>query len=264
LPELKKLEFFLLRYVPNAVREEFANIGLLMFDANGQEFIDLRFTKDWRRVLCMDAEADIEMMQAMERDLRGQLQTASDRDLLLRRIAESFSNLVQLSPMKGCLAAEPAKELDLMAELYLAKPKAGVRAKVAGRQLILAGMRNAFEKANVMPLLMRDISVAQYTRQGDPFHFDFGYRVGETIKLFHAVSLKASVEQAITLAARYPKIAKSMPLSSALTAVVDDDLAKDDERIQFALASLEEEKIQIAPVAEMPQLAEAARRELRA
>ena len=30
MAELKQLEFFLLRYVPDAVKEEFVNIGLLM------------------------------------------------------------------------------------------------------------------------------------------------------------------------------------------------------------------------------------------
>ena len=49
--------------------------------------------------------------------------------------------------------------------------------------------------------------MAPYTKTGDPLKFDFGYRIGEEIKLFHAVSLKAGVEQAIMLASRYPKIA---------------------------------------------------------
>ena len=52
---------------------------------------------------------------------------------------------------------------------------------------------------------------SHYTKPGDPFKFDFGYRVGAEIKLFHAVSLQANVEQAITLAARYPKIADGIP-----------------------------------------------------
>ena len=33
MSERRQLEFFLLRYVPNAVRQEFVNIGVLMVEA---------------------------------------------------------------------------------------------------------------------------------------------------------------------------------------------------------------------------------------
>ena len=65
--------------------------------------------------------------------------------------------------------------------------------------------------------------------------FDFGYRVGETIKLFHAVSLKTNVDQAMVLASRYPKIASSIAqmnkAASVLTAVVDDDLDRGEAEV---------------------------------
>jgi hypothetical protein len=47
-----------------------------------------------------------------------------------------------------------------------------------------------------------------------------------------------------------------------LTAVVDDELDRGLEQVQFALALLEEQKVNISSVAEMPGLAEVARREL--
>src|SRR5277367_4594237 len=102
----RQLEFFLLRYVPDAVKDEFVNIGLVMLEpgANGSGFADVRFTRDWRRVMCLDSQADIEMLEALERDLRSQLGMARDRELLLRRLQDSFSNIIQLSPTKACLA----------------------------------------------------------------------------------------------------------------------------------------------------------------
>ena len=45
--------------------------------------------------------------------------------------------------------------------------------------------------------IMRGIPVAPYTKAGDPFKFDFGYRVGNTIKIFQAVSMKSSIDQAV-------------------------------------------------------------------
>ena len=50
-----ELGFFLLRYVPDAVKEEFVNIGVVMVGGGTDAgYADVRFTRDWRRVLCLD------------------------------------------------------------------------------------------------------------------------------------------------------------------------------------------------------------------
>jgi hypothetical protein len=264
----RQLEFFLLRYVPDAVKDEFVNIGLVMVEAGGGGgFAEVRFARDWRRVRCLDPQADLEMLGAMEREIRGQLVQVQDREALLKRLQDSFSNVIQLSAAKGCVAQDPVAEIDAMARLYLETARvSGVR-EVSGRQRILGKMRDAFEEAGVGRLVV-PVPVAPYTKPGDPFQFDFGYRVGGEMKLFQAVTLKASVDAALLLAARYPRIAPVMSArieaAPALTAVIDDDLDRGHEMVQFALSAMEDEKIRIAVAAEMPMIAEVARRELRA
>jgi len=270
MSDQRQLEFFLLRYVPDAVKDEFVNIGVVMIEpsANGAGFADVRFTRDWRRVRCLDPQVDIEMLEALEHDIRGQLGDVRERGVLLRWLEDSFSNVIQLSPTKGCLANEPAKEMEMLARLYFEGPKPASRGAISARQRILNIMRDAFEQAAVWALLMKDIPVAPYTKPGDPLKFDFGYRVGDTIKLFHAVSLKASVDQAIMLASRYPTIANSMAqLNKALpllTAVVDDDLNRRPVEVQFALSAVEDARIQVVEAAKMPEIAEGVRRDLKA
>jgi len=269
MADRRQLEFFLLRYVPDAVKNEFVNIGLVMVEpgANGSGFADVRFTRDWRRVRCLDPQADVDMLAALERDIRGQLATTREREVLLRRLEDSFSNVIQLSPAKGCLAEDPVAEIELMASIYLEAAKVAGKREVSGRQRILAVMRDAFEQARVAKFVL-PVPVAPYTKPGDPFHFDFGYRVAGEIKLFHAVSLKAGVDSAVLLAARYPRIAPVMSKVAgavpSLTAVIDDDLDRGEQSVQFALGMMEDEKIRIAVAAEMPMIAEVARRELRA
>lgn len=265
MAEHRQLEFFVLRYMPDAVKGEFVNIGLVMVEpgVNGGGFADVRFTRDWRRVRCLDPQADVEMLEAMEREIREQL--AGDRTTLLRRLEDSLSNVIQLSGTKGCLAVDPVREIEAMATMYL--ESAGGRAlhALTGRQKILATMREAWEQAGVT-MFMQPVPAAPYTRPGDPFTFDFGYRVGAEMKLFHAVSLKAGVETAVTLAARYPRIvpvmAKVAGASPMLTAVIDDDVDRGLEAVQFALGMMEEERIRIAAAGEMRGIAEVARREL--
>jgi hypothetical protein len=269
MAERKQLEFFLLRYVPDAVKDEFVNIGVVMVEsgANGGGFAEVRFTRDWRRVRCLDPQADVEMLEALERDVRGQLASTQDRAVLLKRLEDSFSNAIQLSPVKGCLAEDPVTEIETMASIYLESAKVGGKREVSGRQRILATMRDEFERVGIAKFVL-PVPVAPYTKPGDPFQFDFGYRVGGEIKLFQAVSLKAGVDAAVLLAARYPRIApvmsKVVGAAPVLTAVIDDDLDRGQESVQFALSMMEEEKIRVAVVSEMPMIAEVARRELRA
>lgn len=269
MADRRQLEFFLLRYVPDAVRDEFVNVGVVMIEAgaNGGGFADVRFTRDWRRVRCLDPQADVEMLEALEREIRGQLATTRDREVLLGRLEDSFSNVIQLSPAKGCLAEDPVAEIEAIASLYLETAKVGGKREVGARQKILGRMRGAFEQAGVAKFVL-PVPVAPYTKPGDPFQFDFGYRVGGEIKLFHAVSLKASTDAAVLLAVRYPRIALVMSKVAeavpVLTAVIDDDLDRGHDSVQFALSMMEDEKIRIRIAAEMPLIAEVARRELRA
>jgi hypothetical protein len=276
----RKLEYFLLRYAPDEVKEEFVNIGLVLneLEANGAGFADVRFTKDWSRVSCIDPQADIAGLQYLTREIAAQFAQLKNRAALLRWLEDLSSNLIQLSEPKGVLTDNPEAEMEIMASMYLERAKIIERAesvaarRASGRQKIYATMRDAFDRAGVGKLVL-PIPVAPYTKPGDPFKFDFGYRFGDIngkggeIKLFHAVSLKTNVEAAIVLAARYPRIVPVMSAktdaSVALTAVIDDDLDGGQEAVQFALSTMEEERIRVAVAAEMLAIAEAARKDLR-
>jgi hypothetical protein len=267
MAEKRQLEFFLLRYVPHAVRQEFVNIGVLMIEpgANGAVFADVRFAKDWRRVRCIDPQADVEVIEALLSEIRKEVGEIRDRTMLLRRMEDSFSNVIQLSGPMQLMAEAPALEIEAMASMFVDEMKVTGGRVLTGRQRILGAMRDAWETAGVAALLT-SVPVAPYTKPGDPFAFDFGYRVGSEIKLFHAVSMKAGVETAVTLAVRYPKIAplmeRVMGAAPSLTAVIDDGVDRGQEAVSFALSMMEEERIRVAAVAEMPGIAEVARREL--
>jgi hypothetical protein len=266
LAEKRQLEFFVLRYMPDAVKEEFVNIGLVMFEpvANGNGFADVRFRRDWRRVWCLDPDADVEMLQALERDIRKQILNTHDREMLVRKLQDSFSNTIQVTAMKGCEAEEPQAEIEALARLYFEGPKPARPRVLSGRAHILKTMQDAFAQAGVWKALQHNIPVQKYTTQNDDFVLDCGYQVGNTMKLFHAVSLKNSVDQAVNVAYRYPKIEAGMKdLNPLLTAVVDE-INREDKQIGFAIGIMEDARIQIAPVSDMPAIAETARQDLRA
>ena len=267
---LQQCEFFLLRYVPDAVKNEFVNIGLLLVESGeGRRtgFAGVRFTRDWRRVRCLDSGADTEVLGALEAEIRDQLAHAEGREALLRRMQESFSASLQLSAGTACLTESPAQEMDELARLYLEPAPRMHEREAAGRQAIFHRMRDAFVSAGVWGLMRKRIPVAEYTAPGDPLKLDCGYRPNGIVKLFHAVSLAADVDAAKVLAFSFPQVAEGIARAekaqAELTAVVEDDLDRGDETVAFALATLDRNRITVVPVGGVPQLAETARRELK-
>ncbi|HTW58858.1 MAG TPA: DUF3037 domain-containing protein [Terriglobales bacterium] len=270
MAEKRQLEFLLLRYVPDAVKGEFVNFGLVAIGdrANGAELIDVRFTKDRARLLCLDPQADVDLLEALEREVRGEIGQTRDRAALLRRMEDSFSGVIQISRVMPALTEKTAAmEIDDVARMFLESPKVKRERETAGRRKILETMQGEFKRAGVLGLL-NAVPAEPYTKPGDPFEFDFGYRVGQEIKLFHAVSMRASVDAAVLLAARYPKIVPVMAQLTAttpmLTAVVEAELDKSRSDVGFALEMMEESRIRVASTREMADIAKVARVELRA
>jgi len=261
---LKQLEFFLVRYAPDAVKDEFVNVGVAVVDPAGAA--DVRMTRDWRRVKCLDPAADIEVLEALENDLRSMLNDP-DRERLLAKLQYSFSNAIRLTPAKAVLAEDPAVELDNLARLYLETRRPAGKRELSARQQIYGAMRRAFEEAEVWKHMRHNIKVAQYTHRGDPLKIDCGYRPNGEVKMFHAVTLATEPETAKILAFSFPRIEagilKAEQAKASLTAVVEDDLDRGDEQVAFALATLEQGRIATALTSDLPRIADDIRRELR-
>jgi hypothetical protein len=268
MAERRQLEFFLLRYVPDVVKGEFVNFGLVAIEngPNGADLIDVRFTKDRSRILCLDPQADLEVLTKLQEEIQRESGLTRDMAALLRRMEDSFSGVVQISAVMPVVTERTAlAEIEEVARIFLESPKVRRVREPAGRQKILETMRNEFEEAGVLNLL-NAVPAAPYSKAGDPFEFDFGYRVGSEMKLFHAVSMRGSVDAAVTLAARYPKIATAMAQLTAttplLTVVVEDGLDRGRNEVGFALEMMEESRIRVAKAGEMAGISETARREL--
>jgi hypothetical protein len=251
------------------MRESAVDIGFVMWES-GESVTgsaEVHFTDDWRQVLCMDADADIEWLEAMERDLRVELSQTEDRAGLLKRIQESCSQMVQLSSTKMLAARDMAQAARMLSETLLEpRGRSGQpRLVKSARQRIWETARRAFEDAGVWEQMMKEIAVAPYTGAGDPLKIDFGYRVAKEVKMFHAVSLRKNVEQAISLAYRFPKLADGVLRErnevARLTALVDEYDAG-GAQVGFALGQFAEFGVGVETVGKMGEVAERARVEL--
>lgn len=113
----------------------------------------------------------------------------------------------------------------------------------------------------------KKIKASKYTHLGYPLKIDCGYRPNGVIRLFHAVSLDTEADSAKILAFPYPSLSEGIVgvenAKTDLTAIVENDLNREDAAILFAIQTLEQNSIRVAPVSQLPIFAERARQEMR-
>jgi hypothetical protein len=301
----RECEFQLLRYVPDAVRNEYVYIGAILREAaTGDQpgHTEVRFTHDWRRVRCLDPDADTALLEGMESELRRRLADPpldpESRGKLMRILEESLSLNVQMTEPKAYLAESMPAGMEELMRLYVEPPARERAARVSGRAAIQSHMRTEFERAGVWELLRKRIAASEYTRPGDPLRIDVGYRPNGVIRMFHAVSLDPGIGAGLgapTGAGRGTRIAsgatglemaKVLAFSAAamragvkrvekaeleLTAIVEPAArlgATDEEperlaMYRFGVETMEEHQIRVLTTSDMERVAATARRELR-
>jgi hypothetical protein len=115
MPDPLKMEFLLLQYAPNAVTEEAINIGVLVLNEQGA---DVRFRKDWDLLSRLDPDADLEMLDAIRRDIEMKFHSP-EREEMLKTIETSFSNTIRCSSRGQVLCEDPVTEIDRLVRMYL-------------------------------------------------------------------------------------------------------------------------------------------------
>ena len=271
--ERRACEFQLLRYVPDAVRNECVHIGVILRE-QGNPNLEVRFTRDWRRVRCLDPDADTELLEGMESELRRRL-TEDPGGRLMRILEESLSLNVQMTEPKAYLAESLPAGIEELMRLYVEPPPRERTPRLSGRAAIQARMRSEFEHAGVWDLLRKKIAASEYTRPGDPLRIDVGYRPNEIVRMFHAVSFDPGLEMAKVLAfsaaALRAGVERVEKAELELTAVIEpaarvgatDEEPERLELYRFGVETMEEHRIRVLTTSDMGRVAETARRELR-
>jgi hypothetical protein len=272
----KQCEFQLIRYVPDPVKNEFVNIGVLLRSSEGEQTV-LRFTRDWGRVRCLDPDADTQMLEALEIELGHRLrsQPADHPKPIIALLEASLSNGLQMTETKAYLAETFLAGLEDLMRLYVDTPRRERKQRRGGRSAVQAMMRTRFEEAGVWTLMRKQIAAAHYTKPGDPLRIDCGYRNG-VVKMFQAISLESDAVDAKLLAfsarglsAGVERIEKAR---LELTAIIEPigwpegDNEPDEERrvrYTYAFETMQENEIRVMTTSDLTHIAETARRDLR-
>jgi hypothetical protein len=270
-------EFQLLRYVPDPVRNEFVHVGVLLREQGatlaGEPAMELRFTRDWRRVRCLDPDADTSLLEGMESELRQRLRHDPDGKMM-RILDEALSLNVQMTTPKAYLAESLPAGVEELMRLYVDPQKRERVPRLSGRAAIQSVMRSEFERAGVWDLLRKRIPASDYTRAGDPLRLDAGYRPNGVIRMFHAVSLEPGLDLAKVLAysaaGLRAGVQRMEKADLELTAIIEPTAklaATDDEpdrlaMYRFGVETMEENQIRVLTTADMGRVADTARHEL--
>jgi hypothetical protein len=270
--------------VPDVVKGEFANIGVLLREAGKDDGAVVRFTRDWSRVRCIDADADIGLLEALEGEIGARLRMAGkdapETKPVMEILQDTLANSVQMTEVKACLAESLPAEIEQLMRMYVEPLRVKTERKRTGRAAIAGAMRTEFERAGVWGLMRKRIAASLYTRAGDPMKIDCGYRAGSieatpggVVRMFQAVSLDGDVEAAKGLAYSAPQLIEGVQRVEAarleLTAVVEPLRTVSDtedeamERYRFGVEAMERQQIRVVTLSDLARVAETARMELR-
>ena len=278
MPKQVQLAFQLLRWVPDVVRGEFVNCGVVLRETWPGGRVMVRFARDWSRVRAIGSAPAMEIVQELAEELAHRLTVVEqddDRRSLLDVARSSFSTGLQMTEERGCVAEGMEVEIDRLLRMYIEpqRPQRVARsADVLGRAGIVRSIRREFEQTGLWAMMRKEIAAAEYTGPGDRLRIDCGYRVEaakeeRAVRMIQAVSLRHEAKTAKALAFSAVRLREGVRRRESaalrLTAVVEPKEEIDSaEGWSFAVEALGMLGIGVTTTRELNELAALARYEL--
>jgi hypothetical protein len=256
---LGTMSYRVLRYVPNLVRDEWMNIGVLLLDPGRRRF-DIRLIEDeteFARLRRLHPNADLDLVRALEADVQAQMAAhGGDPVAYVTKLDETLSNVLQLSPPRGLLAEDFDAELDRLYREQVAPPRP--RARAAELENTRAGIRarasDVFRRAQILARLERSVRIAEFTYPGDPLRLDFAYRRNGTRGFVHALALGRDPSQAKALAFTAERV-RTRLASVEFAAVTEQEPSPQNERHKFISSVLADQQIAVIHLARLEEWA---------
>ena len=256
-PRKQACAYRILRYNPNLVRDEWVNIGVLLFDpGSGERRLRLIEDQDeYSRVRRLHPQADESLLRALRDDLEDRFQSASGSNggsfnwqQLLGKWDDTLSNALQLAPQKGVLAADLDAELERLYSDHVGVQRATGRIGVPGsRAQMRSYCSQVFRQARLWDRIEKSVRASEFTFPGDPMRLDYSYRRNGTRGFVQNLSVSRAPGDAKLLAYTAERITAKASLKTEFAAVTDVALKADNDRHRFVRDTLNDAGIE--PVA---------------
>jgi hypothetical protein len=249
--------YMILRYSPNLVRDEWVNIGVLLFDpASGERRLRLiEDQEEFARVRRLHPAADESLLRGLRDDLEDRLRDAryivegGDWQKLLAKWEDTLSNALQLAPQKGVFAEDLDAELERLYGDHVAPQRAASRVGAAGsRAFVRNYCAQVWKLANLWGQLEKAVPVREFTFPGDPMRIDYGYRRNGTRGFVQTLSVSRAPADCKLLAYTAARMAARAPFATEFAAVTDVPLVAGNERHVFVRETLRDAGIEPVPM----------------
>jgi hypothetical protein len=258
LPGETNCAYRILRYTPNLVRDEWVNIGVLLFDPQtGERRLRLIEEQDeYNRVRRLHPQADENLLRALRDDLEDRFQTQSANgskggnwQQLLGKWDDTLSNALQLAPQKGVIAADLDAELERLYADHVAPQRAPSRVGAPGsRAQMRSYCSQVFRQARLWERVEKSVRAAEFTFPGDPMRLDYSYRRNGTRGFVQTLSVSRAPTDAKLLAYTSERITAKASLKTEFAAVTDVPLNAGNDRHRFVRDTLREAGIEPIPM----------------
>jgi Protein of unknown function (DUF3037) len=263
----RMLAYRVLRYTPNLVRDEWVNVGVLVYDPqSGERRMRLiEEPEEYARVRRLHPRADEELLRALRDDLEGRFASATqlfpadvkaggngqarlDWMKLLGKWDEMLSNALQMAPQKGVHANDLDAETERLYSDHVALQRGETRVGAPGsRGAIRSYCVQVFKQARLWERLQKGVRAEEFTFSGDPMRIDYAYRRNGTRGFVQTLSVSRAPGDVKSLAYTVER-ARGKVAASEFTAVTDVHLLAENERHRFVRETLRDAGVEAVPL----------------
>lgn len=123
MPDLDAFEYAVIRLVPQVEREEFLNIGVILY-CRKQKFLDMRYVLDETRIRAFSRNIDIEELQVYLSVMKSVCEGSAEKSPIhllekserFRWLSAKRSSVIQMSAVHPGLTDDAQKTLDCLFE----------------------------------------------------------------------------------------------------------------------------------------------------
>ena len=253
----------ILRYTADPIRDEWLNIGVLVFDpATGDHAARvIEEEKEFARLRRMQPQSDEEVIRRTREHLDDQFggfvrqfradasANAKDFQKLIEKWEGTLSTGIQLSPQRGVYAEDLQAEADRLYSEHVGLERNQARVGAPGsRAMIRNYCSQVWHQARLWERVERSMRVAQFTYPGDPMRIDYSYRRNGTRGFVQTISVSRSPMACKEYAHTAQYIAPRAPFKSEFAAITDVPLDNANLRHRFVRDTLHDAGIEPVPM----------------
>jgi hypothetical protein len=261
-----KFVYHILRYTSDLIRDEWVNIGVLLFDPlTGALRLRLIEEQDeYARIRRLHPAADEDTLRgfrdhledrfaAFLRNRRAERGPSVHEGEELQRLVDEWNNTLsnglQLAPQKGVYADDLDVEIERLYADHVAPPRKASRVGAPGsRAQIRSYCSQVWKMGGLWDRLEKSVRVTDFTFPGDPMRLDYCYRRNGTRGFVQTLSVSRAPADCKLYAYTAARIAARAPFASEYAAVTDVALSEQNERHRFVGDTLRDAGIEPVPM----------------